>query len=630
MSSATHPIKAHVDYPVTDFVMTYRDSHGRPTLTQTISAQASTQTTIYKDAKGQPTKTDVLVILREPRKTTYTDYQGRATKTQDYYVVESAKVLFDKYGHPTATETSMISETAAARTLFNELGVATETDTILVPMSATTTLVVTPTAAATPSPQDDKTVRIVPMSDGTYFAGLMLPILFAIVLSIPIRMLDQTAKLYQPFHALKSFRGASAAQSLCFQTTGVGGLLAGLRSLLSGQVLPSLTGILVLTSAVLIPLSAEAIHIILAGPECTSSAQVETLTCALTLGISPGPARAIVALLSTMAFLVVAAAAVLWKWKTGLARNPWSLFYMAELSANHDIRLLLRRLREKNGRIRNSDVSKALAGIPFELNYWKDNGVLKYSVLISNESAHPPKKDKSVTFAKPSRKRRGKKGKHPMPFFILTWAGTGLFLLLLCAALIGILTYDITSKDHGYDPGMLGGWSAIRFFFTGAAVAITLLWGSFFYAVAFLSPHRLLHRNRLYKGKALHMTPPVNSFSGIWSSLATGRRDLYLAAVSGTAILSEILPLFVSIILDRGIQNQLAQEICTWMAVGILCVMILTACGSFFVAWPHMPIDPSTVAGAMYYVWDPTTQSSVVSMSPSSGLLFGRVGANMV
>lgn len=32
--------------------------------------------------------------------------------------------------------------------------------------------------------------------------------------------------------------------------------------------------------------------------------------------------------------------------------------------------------------------------------------------------------------------------------------------------------------------------------------------------------------------------------------------------------------------------------------------MWLVVFASFFVSWPHMPIDPSTIGGAMYYVCD--------------------------
>lgn len=121
------------------------------------------------------------------------------------------------------------------------------------------------------------------------------------------------------------------------------------------------------------------------------------------------------------------------------------------------------------------------------------------------------------------------------------------------------------------------------------------------------------------------MTPPTNPFSGIWSSLTPGRRDIYLGFVSATAILSEILPLLLSTTLDKCTESFWAHTVCLWMAVSILGIMIFTVAGSFLVYWPHMPIDPSTVAGGMYYAL-----VNFVSMSPSSGLLFSRASPSLV
>lgn len=56
-----------------------------------------------------------------------------------------------------------------------------------------------------------------------------------------------------------------------------------------------------------------------------------------------------------------------------------------------------------------------------------------------------------------------------------------------------------------------------------------------------------------------------------------------------------------------------------WLAVTILSTMILVLLGSFLVKWPELPIDPSTIAGAMYYaVMDDTTSPEMMpSPSPS-------------
>ncbi|KAI0181755.1 hypothetical protein GGR52DRAFT_578037 [Hypoxylon sp. FL1284] len=607
---------------IAEHVVTHKDSRGKPTWTETVLAQPSYGMVTLTDADGK-SKTTPQVVLFYPSKTALTNYQGLATRTLDYYVTQVANVLSDKNGNPTATEISTVSETVSLSTVFDGKGVAIKTKTDLVPMSLTTTIVVSPTPKAPPSSTSSKDLHIVPISDGKYFLGLMLPTFIAILVSIPIRIIDRNAKLYQPFHDLATPRGVQARDSLCVQTADIWSFRARIRSLLNGQVLLTLTGLLLLGSVILIPLSSEAVRIILTGPNCAAS-KLETLTCKMALGVHTVPAQIAVALLIFMTALAGAIALVLRNWRTGLDWNPWSLVRMAQLGANNEIRnLLLRRLREKNGRITNKAVNKALAGIPFVLDFWKDNEELKYSILIPNE-AYSKKDAKSVTFKKGKAQRLRKHG-DALPFFILTWTGKLLFLALLCTVQVGLLTYNIAGEGIDYSEFMLGRWRAVRFIFTLAGVLISLMWGSLFYAVSFLSPHKLLRRIRLYNGEAAHMTPPTNPFSGLRSSLSPGRRDLYLGLVSATAILSEVLPLLLSVALDKCTESFWANTVCLWMAVSVLSIMIFMVAGSFFVTWPHMPIDPSTIAGGMYYCL-----RDLVSMSPSSGLLLGRASPNLV
>lgn len=121
------------------------------------------------------------------------------------------------------------------------------------------------------------------------------------------------------------------------------------------------------------------------------------------------------------------------------------------------------------------------------------------------------------------------------------------------------------------------------------------------------------------------MTPPTNVFIGVWSALFCGPRDYYLGAISTAGIFAELLPLLLSNVAFEAGDSHVGFRFCTWFAVVILCILLLVAATSFRVKWPHMPIDPTTVAGAMYYTSDPNMSSSVKGMSPSAGLLFGRV-----
>ncbi|OTB16175.1 hypothetical protein K445DRAFT_59447 [Daldinia sp. EC12] len=625
MTTFVQVIKAGLKNPITEYVTTYTDSQGKPTRTETIFAQASTETSVFRDPQGHPTKTATVVVLRHPSKTTLTDYQGRATLTLDYYLGLSTEVLYDPAGHPTATRTSMVTEIPILTTLFDEHGVPTLTKTEFAPLSLTTTVYATPTPEATPQTtpvaQGKKELKVVPISDGRYFLGLMLPTFIAIVMLIPIRIVDQSARLYYPFHELTSTRGALARDSLCFETASIWNLRARVRSMLNGEYLLTLTGLLVLGSVVMVPLSSEAVRIILSGPSCATPSDVSS-TCTMALAVRLVPAQVSVGLLILMVTIVGLTAIVLRKWETGLSWNPWSLVRMGHLAANNEIRtLLLRRMREKGGCMTNKDMDKSLAKKAFILTDWEENGYSKYSILIRNETSL--RKD-----GKPVRRKANRqKGKgSSMPFFILTWSGRLLFLALLCGVMIGLLVYTIAGDGKDYTQYMEGRWRVVRFIFTTISVLISLIWGSFFYAVAFLSPHKLLHQIRLYNGEAAHITPPTNPYAGILSSLTPGRRDVYLGFVCATSILSEILPMLLSTALEKCTETFWAHTVCLWMAVGVLGVMIFTVAGFSFVTWPpNLPIDPSTIAGGMYYAL-----TNFVSMSPSSGLLFGKTGRGVV
>lgn len=111
-----------------------------------------------------------------------------------------------------------------------------------------------------------------------------------------------------------------------------------------------------------------------------------------------------------------------------------------------------------------------------------------------------------------------------------------------------------------------------------------------------------MHTNHNKTQQALNMNISTNSFSGLFRALKPSSCDLYLAAVAFTAILSEFLPTLLSNMPYKVVQTWLAHMICTWMVVGILALMIILIIISFFINWPHMPVDPSTLAGAMYFV----------------------------
>lgn len=62
-------------------------------------------------------------------------------------------------------------------------------------------------------------------------------------------------------------------------------------------------------------------------------------------------------------------------------------------------------------------------------------------------------------------------------------------------------------------------------------------------------------------------------------------------------------------------ETYLTQLVCSWLSIAILGLMILTLVASFFVKWPHLPVDPRTIAGAMYYICDSGMLETLDGMS---------------
>ncbi|RYP63150.1 hypothetical protein DL769_007061 [Monosporascus sp. CRB-8-3] len=596
-----------------------------------IWAYRTLTTTVETDANGRPTKTETWAVLYQAQKTILTDYQGRPTRTLTYYVVPHETTLYDGLGHPTATTTTDVTQVPTVHTLRDENGIVTRIVTEMAPISSTTVLVVTATPTHTADPGSIGSINTestMQVSDAQYFLVLMFPTLVAISLAIPMRILHRTAKLYQPFHAMTSRRGAPASESLCLDTTGPRSLLMGIRSASRGHILPSLTGTLVLASAVLIPLSGDVTRLRLEGPDCVIGNGTAT-DCAMTVAILPNTARAVIGILAFMLALTCIAAAVLWRWRTGVVQSqsfqPWSLHHMAHLGTNPDIQLLLGRLR-KSGKITADSTIRTFGGRSFVLDYWKDNGVLKYGILISNEVGQPLRRDpaKSVTFVS-----RGPKG-HRMPFFLLTFLGGVMLLSFLCAVLIFVLVYNITGERR-VGTIATGESLGLRILFAAIGVSITFVWDSFFYSVASVSPFRLLNRrNQRYAREAIQTAPPTSVFGGIASTLRRRRGDFYLGIVAAAGIFAELLPLLLSNVPFEARHSYRGREPCTWISVVVLCLMIFVVIGSFLVGWPHMPIDPTSLAGLLYYALDPVVSSSVTGRSPSGGALFGRVNTSDV
>lgn len=123
--------------------------------------------------------------------------------------------------------------------------------------------------------------------------------------------------------------------------------------------------------------------------------------------------------------------------------------------------------------------------------------------------------------------------------------------------------------------------------------------------VAWTSPYKISRRTSTSSTATsktqLDLCPPSNPFSGLYRVLAGRHPDAYLGVVSLVSVLAHMLPSLLVNVPYRVIDTYPFHQSCLWLVVAVVAGMACTVLGSFFVDFPRMPVDPSTVVGAMYY-----------------------------
>lgn len=100
--------------------------------------------------------------------------------------------------------------------------------------------------------------------------------------------------------------------------------------------------------------------------------------------------------------------------------------------------------------------------------------------------------------------------------------------------------------------------------------------------------------------RSIFLSRATHGLSGLHSALR--QRDPFLALVSLAALLSEFLPLLLANVPFNLTQTYRTHVICARASLAVLGFMAGTLGLSFVLRWPSMPVDPRTVAGAMFYV----------------------------
>lgn len=465
---------------------TMTNSDGEPTLTTSALVWATPQTKTLTDSQGSATATETFLLLNGPQTTTFIDNEGGETSTATYYVMTSSITLTGSDGEPTATSTLVQTMTLSATTKTNSLGIPTKTETSLVTASFPGAVkTAAPTQAPTGSPVPEVELLVFSITNAEYVTGLIIPTLLATLLTLPIRILDHVAKLYHPFHILATAQsGASAEHSICWETMGLWTFVTRFQAFFRGEILLAITGLLVALAAILVPISAETVRIILHGPDCHPG-QGTSVNCGITLAVFPAWSRAALSILSAIGVLILILAVWLWRFhRTGLSGRPWSLAALAGFSSNQDFQTVLGRLKHiehQEATIKNKRAREYLEGYSYVLEHRQDDAVQTYAIVPVEDARHGRVLDVSTMGHGSVVEQSASRSHKTSHFFALTLWGRLLILLVLLGMLALIILYWALGHKTAFGRWMSSETVGVRILIVTAGMTITLFWSSYFY-----------------------------------------------------------------------------------------------------------------------------------------------------
>ncbi|KAK6196668.1 hypothetical protein LQW54_011319 [Pestalotiopsis sp. IQ-011] len=423
-----------------------------------------------------------------------------------------------------------------------------------------------------------ETLDIYYISNSQYFVGLFLPTFLSTLLAVPLRIIDFNYKLYRPFHNLARPSGATASASLFLATTG-------LSSFFTVQdVLGCTTMALVVLSTVLIPISAEAVHVVMHGDECHAG-QGSADNCGFTLGVNPTFAHIVIAILPVMGALLVLAWTRLRRYRTAVPVKPWNMSFMSSFASDPAIQALLSQLDRSAGCLNMKDGMRVFDHWTYTVETPMIRPKAGCRVAILEKSSTHEKdnntKPSRRDFTTPAPQATAQHAKSRALYsFVLTFAGRILILLALLGVLLLVVVYTQNTDVNGFETFMDSERIGVRIFFPSTGVALTLAWTSFFQG----NPYKISRRapTTTAAGKTqLDLCPPSNPFSGLYRVLTGRHPDAYLGVVSLVSVLAHMLPSLLVNVPYRVIDTYPFHQSCLWLVVAVVAGMVCTVLGSF-------------------------------------------------
>lgn len=135
--------------------------------------------------------------------------------------------------------------------------------------------------------------------------------------------------------------------------------------------------------------------------------------------------------------------------------------------------------------------------------------------------------------------------------------------------------------------------------------------------IATIAPYQRMARGLQTADRSVLSRRPVYAVTGLYWGIR--ERDPLVFMTSLMAVLAQFLPITLANVPYDLTQTESTNSICSRLSVALLAVMICALFGMLFVSFPPLPVDPRSVAGAMWYVADARWVSKLEGVTLMTG-----------
>ncbi|KAK0648063.1 hypothetical protein B0T16DRAFT_326646 [Cercophora newfieldiana] len=192
--------------------------------------------------------------------------------------------------------------------------------------------------------------------------------------------------------------------------------------------------------------------------------------------------------------------------------------------------------------------------------------------------------------------------RHHIPFRSLTLLSRTVFTLFLLSLITLLTTYHLSSPTSPLELFIDSQTFGVKFLFAALGSTVSFFWAGFAQSLACASLFARMYKVPQPARSSVSVVRETDALSAAYGAMQ--RKEWMLLLVQGMAILGEGLPVVLSNVPYTLTQTRKTHDVCMGLSVGIMSGMVLLLMGGMWTRWPHMPVDPRTLGGCVWYVAD--------------------------